>query len=146
MPMAFSPKYFRSRVDLFTLTVVLGPIALIVWLTGIDNVLAMVIMGSVLIVITVMLLGTGYRVYQEYLIIKVGPVLYSRIPIRNIKSARRSYNPIGSPAASLRRLELNINRNHTIYISPVRERQFLTLLKSMNPEFKVLGILREKGY
>lgn len=68
----------------------------------------------------------------------------------DIATIKRSYNPLSSPAASLKRLEVkfhNKGRIETVFISPVREGEFIEKLKNINPNIEVkvaekLNILR----
>ncbi len=66
--------------------------------------------------------------------------MWSTIDIARIKTIKRSYNPLSSPAASLKRLEIkfyNKGRVETALISPVREREFIEKLKAINPNLVV---------
>jgi Protein of unknown function (DUF1200). len=57
------------------------------------------------------------------------------INIHEIESIKRSYNPLSSPASSLKRLCVNktIHKWSYTLISPVREEEFLAILKEINP-------------
>ncbi|MFR9580623.1 MAG: PH domain-containing protein, partial [Rikenellaceae bacterium] len=57
-----------------------------------------------------------------------------------IKTIKRSYNSLSSPAASLKRLEVKFyhkGRAQSGLISPVREEEFITKLKEINPYIQV---------
>ncbi|MDR0384874.1 MAG: PH domain-containing protein [Prevotellaceae bacterium] len=57
-----------------------------------------------------------------------------KIAVKDIVSVKRSYNPLSSPAASLKRLQICVRNQKFPYllISPVREHEFLDMLKSIN--------------
>ena len=61
------------------------------------------------------------------------------INIDDIISIKRSYNPLSSPASSLKRLKITEEKNRLkiILISPVREQEFLSLLKEINPNIEI---------
>lgn len=62
------------------------------------------------------------------------------VSISSITSIKRSYNPLSSPAASLKRLRLDLRRSEKfpfVLISPVRETVFIDELKAINPNIKV---------
>ena len=62
------------------------------------------------------------------------------VEIKNIKSVERSYNPLSSPAASLKRLRIDLRGKAKfpyMLISPVREQEFIEELKAVNPDIYV---------
>ncbi len=62
------------------------------------------------------------------------------IDITKITAIKRSYNPLSSPAASLKRLEIKFHHKGlpmTALISPVRESEFIENLKEINPNIKI---------
>lgn len=83
--------------------------------------------------------GTGYRIKEEFLIIKIGPIIERKINIHSINSIERSYDLIASPANDLKRLRLNYEDSYVL-ISPVSEKEFLNHLKSINPEIVIYNL------
>ena len=69
------------------------------------------------------------------------------IEISYISSVKRSYNPLSSPAASLKRLRIDLIGgsifSYTL-ISPVREQEFIKELKSLNPNI-MINVPDKKG-
>ena len=62
------------------------------------------------------------------------------VEIKNIVSVERSYNPLSSPAASLKRLRIGLggkSKYPYMLISPVREKEFIEELKAVNPDIYV---------
>ncbi|MFI3319732.1 MAG: PH domain-containing protein, partial [Rikenellaceae bacterium] len=77
---------------------------------------------------------------DRYLIFRTLWFKMATIDIARIKTIKRSYNPLSSPAASLKRLEIrfyNKGRIETALISPVRETEFLEKLKEINPYIEI---------
>lgn len=94
------------------------------------------IAGSLAIVL-LLLLGMRYEVSDSTLSIKLGPVNYGKIPLSEITSVKRSYNPLSSPASSLKRLLVK-SKSKSVLISPAQEKEFIQLLKTRNPQIKVV--------
>ncbi|HRW69494.1 PH domain-containing protein, partial [Lentimicrobium sp.] len=57
--------------------------------------------------------------------------------LMSLQSIRPTSNPLSSPALSLKRLELRFRNRETIMISPVKQEEFIELLKSINPEIEL---------
>lgn len=83
--------------------------------------------------------GTGYRIKEEFLVIKIGPVVERKINIQTIDTIERSYDLIASPANGLKRLKLTYNDRYVL-ISPIREHEFLKHLKLINPEIVIYNL------
>ena len=69
------------------------------------------------------------------------------IEILNISSVKRSYNPLSSPATSLKRLRIDLIGGYIFsytLISPVREQEFIQELKSLNPNI-MINVPDKKG-
>ena len=65
---------------------------------------------------------------------------FGNICISDIISIKRSYNPLSSPAGSLKRLRIEFEKggkSSWILISPAREQEFIEVLKTINPEITV---------
>ncbi len=93
----------------------------------------------IILLFVFLLLGTHYRFQNDSLIIKIGPFIYKRIQIRDIKSIERSYDLIASPANSLKRLRINFSDAY-ILISPSHEKEFIKFLTSINPDIDVYSL------
>ncbi|MCB0755216.1 MAG: PH domain-containing protein [Flavobacteriales bacterium] len=129
---------FRSRVSvLLLLFVVLTVVP--VFFFGEPNEEAWVafsVLGLSIGIVLLMLFGMSYEIGENYLIIKVGPIPYSRIKLSEIEKVERSYNPLSSPAASLKRLYVK-GKNKDLLISPSDEEEFIRILKQRNPHISV---------
>jgi len=85
----------------------------------------------VLAVVSIVWFGIRYKIIGDDLLVLVGPFTFLSIPITSIISLNRSYNPLSSPAASLRRVLLKF-RGGEVLISPKNEKAFVQDLKEIN--------------
>ncbi|MDC6354793.1 MULTISPECIES: PH domain-containing protein [Robiginitalea] len=88
------------------------------------------------IFIVVVLAGTRYAITGDSLHIHVIFLVNIHIPVVDIHRIERSYNPIASPAGSLKRLAVHYGERSTL-ISPKNEADFIRTLKSLNPQIQV---------
>ena len=82
---------------------------------------------------------------------------FGRFYISVITSVERSYNPLNAPAASLKRLRFHFKEGYKWMrffsswmtgfplISPVREQEFLEMLKTINPDIQI-NVTDKKGW
>lgn len=75
--------------------------------------------------------STYYVLEEKEINIRCGPIK-KRIPYREITSAHKTWNPLSSPALSLKRISLAYQFG-TVLISPKDRDQFLALLKERCP-------------
>lgn len=80
--------------------------------------------------------GIRYEVSNEQLRIKLGPLNLYKLNIADIESFSRSYNPLSSPAPSLRRIKLKLRTGGTVLLSPKKEEIFFDTLAGLNPEIE----------
>ena len=93
--------------------------------------------GSLLFVIFI-LCGMRYIISGEKLYMKLWFIPCGSRDIKDIVSVKRSYNPLSSPAASLKRLSIHCKSSSIfLLISPVREAAFIESLKVINPKIDV---------
>lgn len=96
---------------------------------------------SIMIISLLLFLTINYTITGSDLTIKVlGFKMPPTIDIMLIKSIKRTYNPLSSPAASLKRLEVKFyhkGRLEIALISPACEAEFLDKLKEINPNIEV---------
>ncbi|MEH0156210.1 PH domain-containing protein [Limibacter armeniacum] len=104
---------------------------------GYEEFLVIVILWTpILSIVGTVWLGTAYQITNDFMIIKIGPITHSVIPISEIHQINRSYSLMSSPALSLTRLEIKYSKSY-ILISPEAEEEFLTLIKSINPQILI---------
>jgi hypothetical protein len=129
---------FRSRVSVLILLFIVLTVVPIFSL-GKPNEEAWVafsVLGLSIGIVVLMLFGMRYEIGENYLIIKVGPIPYSRIKLSEIEKVERSYNPLSSPAASLKRLYIK-SKKKDLLISPSDEGEFVRKLKQRNPHIAI---------
>jgi hypothetical protein len=129
-------KIFRSRISVVLVVFILAVFVLPQLYYGLD-------IGSNIIGSLALLLVTGIRyvIVGDRICLTIW-IISTRggVNINDSVSVRRSYNMISSPAASLKRLCLKFKKNPNYpycLVSPVREREFLNALKSVNPDIDI---------
>ena len=80
--------------------------------------------------------GLTYNLREHLLLIKIGPIQLMSVKISDITSIKRSFNPISSPAASLKRLKIDF-KGGAVLISPKKEEEFIQALTNKNASIYV---------
>jgi len=130
-----TPKVFKSRISVL----LLGFIAAIFAYPAITvfhykEYSGLYFLGVTLLIIFLLLFGTRYILSENKLYVKICWIIhFVSMDIKDIVSVERSYNPLSSPASSLKRLRINSIGARGVYISPVSEQEFLYILKKINP-------------
>ena len=57
--------------------------------------------------------------------------------LKKLKSITRTYNPVSSPAASLKRIKLDFGCGHPLIISPANQDIFIDEVLHINPNVQV---------
>lgn len=129
---------FRSRVSVLILVFILVTVLPILFLDEPNSEawIAYTVLGVSIGLVLLILFIVRYEVGKNYLIIKIGPIPYSRIKLDEITLIERTYNPLSAPASSLKRLYVK-SKNKDALISPVDEQEFVQLLKSRNPSITI---------
>jgi hypothetical protein len=86
--------------------------------------------------VVVFLFVINYELDEEKITVKIGPIKLREIKLNEIEKIERSYNPLSSPASSLKRLYLK-TVDEEILISPTNEKEFIRLLKTRNPKIDI---------
>ena len=141
-------KIFRSRVSvliLLFLTIICGfPLIPIIRSGNIFNPGVYTVAG-VLIFGYALFFGISYVITEGKLLIKIFGATTVKAEISKIISIERSYNPLSSPAGSLKRLKISFNKWPYCLASPVREQEFLDALKEINPNIYI-RVSNRKGW
>ena len=103
------------------------------WVLLIDTLL----MGICIIMIYDMLLHTDYTINGEKLHIRCGMLFRLDLPISKITEIAHKSTILSSPALSAKRIGLKYGRTNWVYVSPKNQEDFISSLKSINPEIKV---------
>ena len=132
-------KTFRSRISVLLVVFMLA----IFLPTGIhafqqESYQALYGLGGALLFVILILGGVRYIISGEKLYLKLWFITNGSKEIKDIVSLKRSYNPLSSPAASLKRLKIHFKTSSLFWlISPVREAAFIEELKAINPNIEV---------
>ncbi|KZE69333.1 hypothetical protein AWM68_03450 [Fictibacillus phosphorivorans] len=78
---------------------------------------------------------TYYILDEKELVIRCGPI-NKRIPYREIYSAHKTWNPLSSPALSLKRINITYQFGMTL-ISPINRDEFLRQLSERCPNANI---------
>lgn len=139
--------YFSSKKDVWFFLIIWGVIIFIILanlfdsepigLQHITNNILEYIMGALIIGFLLWLwFGTGYKLEEGLIKIYFGP-FRSKIMIQEIKSLRKTKNPLSAPALSINRLEILYGQYNVTMISPKNENAFIRLLLNENPDIKL---------
>ncbi|RDY61016.1 PH domain-containing protein [Flagellimonas nanhaiensis] len=79
----------------------------------------------------------SYEIKGDDLLVNYAAFYQKKIKIPSICRIKETRNPLGSPAASLDRLEIQYGSNGFILVSPKEKMAFIDHLKSLNPEIQV---------
>lgn len=134
-------KVFRSRISVLLLGFTLA-IFIPCTIPMIKHMIipGLFIMGGSFLFIVILFTGMRYIISGDKLFVKIGNIPCGSVKITNIISVERSYNPLSSPAASLKRLSISLGGKAKfpyMLISPVREKEFIEELKILNPNIFV---------
>lgn len=94
-------------------------------------------MGICLILIYDMLLHTDYTINGEKLHIRCGVLFRMDLPISKITEITHKSTILSSPALSAKRIGLKYGKKNWVYISPKDQEDFISTLKTINPEIKI---------
>ena len=153
----FSSKTFRSRVSVLFIIVV-GAVLYLMWFA--DGLTIKPVSIGTIIILAVFTQFTMHYVLDDkeihihYMWGLFGKP-FCKFHISAITSVERSYNPFNAMAASLKRLHIRFKKGYkwdfSLFfhilpmISPVREKEFLEILKSINPDIQI-NVTDKKGW
>jgi uncharacterized membrane protein YdbT with pleckstrin-like domain len=70
--------------------------------------------------------------------VKAGVIVNQKVPVKDIKSVTKTYNPLSAPALSINRLEIKYGNNYNyVLISPKERAAFINQLVLLNPNIIV---------
>lgn len=133
---------FRSRMDRWTLRLVLGVMVVLVaaWvLTLLDAAAGSLAKVTVtllcflpLVLLTWVLRGTTYRLTESYLLVRSGPLRY-KVRLDSIVSIEPIRSHLSAPALSRDRFRVRYERYSRVEISPQDRKRFLQELAQRAP-------------
>ncbi|MGL5681819.1 MAG: PH domain-containing protein [Marinifilaceae bacterium] len=139
--MTIFKSVYRTRISVLLTLVILGIFGIIVLLDGKPiNIPMLCTLGIIFLITMLFLSGTRYVIADNNLHIKLWFLSMGTVNLQEIGLVKRSYNPLSSPASSLKRLALyKYGHGNFPYalISPIREDEFLKELKRINPKISI---------
>ena len=145
-------KVFRSRVSVLLMAIILGiMLRPLISLIRSGNILhpAFYIIAGILVFVVLLCSGFRYEITDSHLRVSTWGTCSIRYPLSQIACVERSYNPLSSPAASLKRLEIRFMKGKKNWpfalISPAKEQEFLNTLKKINPNI-LIRVSDKKGW
>ena len=128
-------KIFRSRISVLLSVLVLAPLLLIsINMFKHQILIGLIILVGTLLFIILIFTGMRYVISDGKLFLRMWFIPNGSVNIADILSVERSYNPLSSPAASLKRLRISLREGAKypyLLISPVREQEFIEALKAV---------------
>lgn len=103
------------------------------WVLLID----VVFMGIALFMIYDILMHTDYTIRGERLHIRCGFLFRMNIPISQISEITHKSTILSSPALSSKRIGLRYGKKNWVFVSPKNKEEFISVLRSINPEIKI---------
>ncbi len=142
-PQTSTTMKYRSRISILILIIIFCA-TFYPMLDGKDLLAKGIALGTcyifTMLIIALLFLTISYTITDNSIAVRMLGTNWATIPISRIKTIKRSYNPISSPAASLKRLEVKYLNNGIVtsaLISPVREAEFLEKIKEINPNIEI---------
>lgn len=124
---------FQSKKDWWTYPVFLGIIVATFIPLVKDQDLTSLYIGVPVAGLLLWIWFTTYYVIERNSLVVRSAFIHKIIPVYEIKSIRRTFNPLSSPALSLDRLEIQYGNGKMVLISPENREKFLEALKKLNP-------------
>lgn len=129
---------FQSKKDWWAYPVFLGIIVAVFIPLFKDQDLTSLYIGVPVTGLLLWIWFTTYYVIERNSLVVRSAFIHKIIPVYEIKSIRRTFNPLSSPALSLDRLEIQYGNGKMVLISPENREKFLEALKKMNPSIIIV--------
>lgn len=129
---------FQSKKDWWAYPVFLGVIVAVFIPLVKDQDLTSLYIGVPVAGLLLWIWFTTYYVIERNSLVVRSAFIHKIIPVYEIKSIRRTFNPLSSPALSLDRLEIQYGNGKMVLISPENREKFLEELKKLNPSINIV--------
>lgn len=129
---------FRSRISIILVLLITGVTGIgtyNAWSQG--KYIAILVLVVVLFAFIGTILGIHYTIDEDKLIVKDLFIIKETYELKKLKSITRTYNPVSSPAASLKRIKLDFGCGHPLIISPANQDVFIEEILRINPNVQV---------
>lgn len=140
-------KTFRSRQSVLLVIIMIAALVVpLIQMIRDDDTSGLLMLSATILFVAFIFMGIRYTIFDDTLSVKVFYIPAGKAKISDIKSIKRSYNSLSSPAASLKRLRIDYGANKLyMLISPANEKKFIDELKQINPNIKV-SVSDKKGF
>ena len=130
---------YRSKVDVWLMALVFVPFAwAIVESTMTSDYGNVILMLAILAAVVILLMQIKYVIGDGLLKVKAGLFGTQKIKLTDIRSVKRTCNPLSAPALSINRLEIKYGQNYDyVLISPQDRERFIGQLKESNPDIEI---------
>ncbi len=147
---------FRSGISVILILIVLGillltsydRLILLIDKPNSENIVHFIIFSLIITPVFFICFGIRYIVTDDKIIFKIGFIESGSVKISDIVLIKRTYNPLSSNAASLKRLYCKLKKGSYfsfLLISPKNEDLFLKLIKEKNPNVEI-NVKNKKGF
>ena len=136
-------KVYKSRVARWYLWTCVGVAAAFVgaiflcyystWILLID----VVFVGVCVALMLDMLFHTDYTIRGDKLEIRCGILFRMTLPVSRIIEISHKSTMLSSPALSAKRIGIRYGRKNWVYVSPQNQENFISDLRSINPEITI---------
>lgn len=136
-------KVYKSRVARWYLWTCVGVAAAFVgsiflcyystWILLID----VVFVGVCVALMFDMLFHTDYTIRGDKLEIRCGILFRMTVPVSRIIEISHKSTMLSSPALSAKRIGIRYGRKNWVYVSPQNQENFISDLRSINPEITI---------
>lgn len=99
--------------------------------------IAIMIVAPVFLFMLYTFFNTWYEIDEDVLKIRSGFFKYPSVDIKTIEKIHYTSNPLASPAASFKRLEIKYGNSQYVILSPKDRDSFVELLLNINPNIQV---------
>ncbi len=136
-------KKYWSRTSLLIIVVIFGLFGAMAYrvigefIENSVSTLGIIIMPTTFMIVCLFCFTINYEITATKLVIRLWFIEGGSIDLKEISAVRRSFNPISSPASSLKRLEISYGKVASAIISPRREKEFIEVLKERCPKARI---------
>lgn len=129
---------YRSKVDIWLAVLIFGLFvyAAVEGIIAKDYEVLYVSLPVILLVIS-LYWQIQYKIVNGQLEVKAGIFGTTKVPVAEIKSVHKTYNPLSAPALSIKRLEVKYGRFDCLLISPQNKKAFIKELLAINPSIDI---------
>ncbi|MGE7603522.1 PH domain-containing protein [Peribacillus sp. NPDC097675] len=129
---------FQSKKDWWTYPVFLGIVIAVFIPLFMDQDLTSLYIGVPVAGLILWIWFTTYYVIENNSLVVRSAFIHKTIPVYEIKSIKRTFNPLSSPALSLDRLEIIYGTGKMVLISPDNRDKFLDELEKLNQSIVIV--------